>query len=164
MKYSIARAVTPMAASKFECLSCFKVLMMTRYVGSRVFRSLLMPIIVGTWPAAMLMADPVMNAVMEVREIKSTIHPIRRRPIATMIHPQITAKADAITCPSISGLMSWALITTLPTIVDMTATGYFRGQHIATKKIRGRGVTYTNSNILGSGKEPVYQDAHEGRV
>lgn len=129
MMYSIARAVTPIAASKLECLRFFKVLMMTRYVAARVSRSLLMPIIVGTWPAAMLIADPVMNAVMEVSEIKSTIHPIRARPIARMIHPQITAKAEAITCPSIVGSMACALITTLPTIVDMTATGCSRSQH-----------------------------------
>lgn len=109
--------------------------MMTRYVGARVSRSLLMPIIVGTWPAAMLIADPVMNAVIEVSEIKSTIHPIRSRPIVTMIAPQSTANAEAITCPGIVGSMAFALITTLPTIVDMTATGCFRSQH--SPKIQG---------------------------
>ena len=97
--------------------------MMTRYVASRVLRSPLIPIIVGTCPAAMLIADPVMKALIAVSEIISTIQPMRIRPMKTMIHPQMTARAEAITCPSISGLVSWALNTTLPTIVDMTATG-----------------------------------------
>ena len=71
----------------------------------------------------MLRAEPVIKAEMAVRGMKSTIQPQRTRPMKQMMAPAITAGADATTCPGISGCSAATLLTTLPVIVDMTATG-----------------------------------------
>lgn len=44
----------------------------------------------------MLMAEPVMKAEREVREIRLTIHPMRIRPMNRMMAPAMIASADAI--------------------------------------------------------------------
>lgn len=102
-------------------------LMMTRYVESREEKPVC-PIRAGTWPAAILRAEPVMKAEIAVSEIRSTIQPQRVRPIVTMMHPDTKAKADATTFGGISGLVPFTWVTMLPTIVDMTATGYSHNQ------------------------------------
>lgn len=73
----------------------------------------------------MFKADPVMKAEIDVKDMRSTIQPQRRSPIAQMMPPATTARAEAITCPGISGFEMAALSTILPTIWDMTATGCF---------------------------------------
>lgn len=98
-------------------------LITTRYVESREEKPV-RPIKAGIWPTAMLRAEPVMKAEMAVSEIRSTIQPQRARPMAIMMHPDINAKADATTLDGISGFVTFTLVTMLPTIVDMTATGY----------------------------------------
>ncbi len=85
-----------MVASSFVCPRFFRVLITTKYVESRVEKPV-MPIIVGTWPTAMLRAEPVINADMAVNEMKSTIHPQRTSPMKQMMLPAITARADATT-------------------------------------------------------------------
>ncbi|KAL9116339.1 MAG: hypothetical protein Q9187_007136, partial [Circinaria calcarea] len=72
----------------------------------------------------MLIADPVMNAEIAAKEMKSTIHPRRASPRKQMMAPEITLSADAMTWPGISGLVALAASTTLPVITDATATGY----------------------------------------
>jgi len=44
------------------------------------------------------MADPVMNAEMEVNEMKLTIHPRRARPRKQTMAPAMMAKAEAMMC------------------------------------------------------------------
>ena len=56
-----------------------------------------MPISAGTCPTAMLIADPVINAEMAARGIKSTIRPPRMRPMKEMMAPATTANAEATT-------------------------------------------------------------------
>jgi hypothetical protein len=97
--------------------------MNTRYAGSRVLTPL-MPMRVGTWPTAMLIAEPVIKAVIAVRGIHSTIQPTRARPIKRTMLPEIRAKVLTISSAGISGYSSWTLMTIFPTIVDMTATVY----------------------------------------
>lgn len=70
--------------------------MTTRYVESRVEKPVI-PIKVGTWPTQILMADPVMNAEIEVREMKSTSQPRRARPKKQTMAPTMIESADAIT-------------------------------------------------------------------
>lgn len=125
MRYSIVKAVRPIAASSLVLGRYLRVSMKTLYVtplGSKP--GLAIPIKAGTWPTAMLMADPVMKAEMETKGIKSTIHPTRKSPMAVMIHPAMTAKDEARTWPSNFGWVFAALATIWPTKVDMTATGY----------------------------------------
>ena len=95
----------------------------TLYVASRVLNPVI-PIRVGTCPTAILRADPVMKAEMTVKEMNSTIQPHLIKPIKMIIDPAITASAEAMTCPGMVGSLFFAAITTLPTIVDMTATGF----------------------------------------
>jgi len=52
------------------------------------------------------------------------MRPRRVRPIAIMMHPEITARHEAMTCPGISGSDLAAFATICPVRVDMTATGY----------------------------------------
>lgn len=61
------------------------------------------PIMVGTCPAAMLIADPVMNAEMAARVMNSVTQPSLANPRKQMIPPQITARADATTWPGTLG-------------------------------------------------------------
>ncbi|KAG9912405.1 hypothetical protein KCU94_g137, partial [Aureobasidium melanogenum] len=67
-----------------------------QYVESRVEKPVI-PIKVGTWPTQILMADPVMNAEIEVREMKSTSQPRRTRPKKQTMAPTMIESADAIT-------------------------------------------------------------------
>lgn len=97
--------------------------MTTRYVESRGEKPV-RPIKVGTWPTAIFRAEPVMKADIDVSDIRSTIQPHRARPIAKIIHPEISARADATTFGGMSGCVAFTLNTMFPTIVDMTATGY----------------------------------------
>ena len=114
-----------MAASNFVPGRPFKVLMMTRYVWSRVSNPV-MPIKFGTWPTAMLMADPVMKADIADNEINSTIRPIRIKPMNVIMQPQMMARADATTWAGMSGFDLDTSVTTSPTRSDITATGYHR--------------------------------------
>lgn len=123
IRYSIARAVRPIAASSVVWGRPFKVLMMTLYVEARVSKPVI-PIKVGTWPAAMLMADPVMKADIETRGIRSTIRPKRANPIATMMAPAIIAMHPAISAGATFGWVFLALVMIFPTSVDTTATGF----------------------------------------
>jgi len=97
--------------------------MTTRYVASREEKPVC-PIRAGTWSTLMFRSEPVMKAEIAVSEIRSTIQPQRARPITTMMHPDIKAKADARTFGAISGFVTFTTVTILPTIVDMTVTGY----------------------------------------
>lgn len=111
-----------MAASIFESSKCFKVFMMTLY-GDSLLDTVLMPMRAGSWVTAMLMADPVMKAEMDVSETKSTSHPNRANPMKQTMAPVIIDKAEAMMWPGTSGSSSSAFSTTLPTTVDRTATG-----------------------------------------
>lgn len=101
--------------------------MTTRYVESRELKPV-SPSKAGTWPTAMLIAEPVMKAEMAVSEIRSTIQPQRTRPMVTMMHPAINAKADATTFALNSGFVAATWVTIVPTSVDITATGYSQNQ------------------------------------
>ena len=96
--------------------------MTTRYVESREEKPV-SPSKAGTWPTAMLRAEPVMKAEMAVSEIRSTIQPQRTMPMANMMHPAINAKADATTFGGNSGFVTPTWVTMEPTSVDITATG-----------------------------------------
>jgi len=96
MMYSIASALKPMAAFRSVLGSPFNVFINTLYVASRVEKPVI-PIIVGIWPTAMLIAEPVMKAEMAVSEMNSTNHPSLARPMKQTIEPAIRASADA-TC------------------------------------------------------------------
>lgn len=85
-----------MAASRFDLSRCLRILITTLYVASRLEKPVI-PISAGTCPTAMLMADPVMNAEIAASEMKSTIHPARTRPMATITTPQMTPKDEATT-------------------------------------------------------------------
>jgi hypothetical protein len=122
MAYSKKSAERPIAASSFVLGRPLRVLMTTRYVDARESNPVI-PMRVGTWPTAMFKAEPVIKAEMETRGIKSTIHPHLASPIAMIMQPEITAKADAITWPGMVGWVLAALVTILPTRVDITATG-----------------------------------------
>ena len=113
-----------MAASMVELGRYFKVLIMTKYVEARVLKEAVSPNNVGTWPAAMLIADPVIKAEIAVRGMKSTIHPHRINPMKQTIEPAIIAKAEAMTGPGTSGWVACTWRMTFPVRVDMTATGY----------------------------------------
>jgi hypothetical protein len=73
-----------------------------------------------------------MKAEIAVSGMRSTIQPHQARPVAMMMHPAISANADAMTFAGISGLVCLACRTTFPTTVDITATGYSRDQHLHT--------------------------------
>lgn len=109
-------AVRPMAASSLVLGRYFSVLMMTRYVESRVVQGFgkEMPIMVGTWPTRMLIADPVMNADRATRGIMSTIQPSRMAPIKRTMAPQRMASAEAMKCDGRSGNSLPRSATTLP--------------------------------------------------
>lgn len=81
------------------------------------------PSIVGICPAAMLIAEPVINAEIAHSGMKSTIQPARIKPMKRTIEPAIIASAEAITWPGMEGATSRAWRTMLPVTVDMTATG-----------------------------------------
>lgn len=117
-RYSKNSADSPIAASSFVDGRCLKLLMMTRYVGPRVLNPV-MPIKFETCPAAMLMAEPVMNAAIAVSGIYSTTNPSRSRPSPVTIEPAMSARPDAIACAGRCGDSAM----TFPTSVDMTATG-----------------------------------------
>lgn len=68
----------------------------------------LIPIKLGTWPAAMLIAEPVIKADIATSGMRSTIQPTRINPMKMIIQPAITAKAEAMTCDGISGSDSLA--------------------------------------------------------
>ena len=80
---------------------------------------------VGTWPTAMLRAEPVMNAQIEASEINSTSQPSRARPRKHTMEPAIIAREEAIIS---AGTRPWSFfktsLTTFPVTVDRTATGW----------------------------------------
>ena len=86
-----------------------------------------------------------MKADMAAKEMKSTIQPARIRPMKVMMLPAIIASAEAMTCPGILGSVFATLTTTLPTMVDMTATGLIVS---TVTKRRSNGQTHSDSNIL----------------
>ena len=96
MAYSRKSAVSPIAASNLLLPKCFSMLITTLYVEARVSNPVI-PIKVGTWPTAILIADPVMNAEIETNGMRSTIQPALIRPMNIIMQPAITAKHDAIT-------------------------------------------------------------------
>lgn len=98
-----------------------------------------MPIKPGTWPTAMLSAEPVIKAEMAAKEMKSTIQPARIRPMKVMMLPAIIARAEAMTCPGMLGSVFATFVTTLPTMVDITATGYTVSR--VTRESRARQLT-----------------------
>lgn len=124
-----------MAAFRFDEGRFFKVLMMTLYVASRVLTPV-MPIKAGTWPAAMLIAEPVMKALIAARVMNSTIQPRRARPRKRTMEPPMIARADAVTSGATSGSLSCTLSTTFPVTVDKTATGFISSQPSADIKRR----------------------------
>ena len=67
----------------------------TLYVGSLVEKPVI-PIMVGNCPAAILSAEPVMNAEIAGNEMRSTIQPMRTRPKKRTIDPAMMANEDAI--------------------------------------------------------------------
>lgn len=117
-RYSKNSADRPIAASSFVEGRCLKLLMMTKYVGPRVLNPD-MPIKFETCPAAMLMAEPVMNAAIAVSGIYSTTKPSRNSPNKVTMEPAMSARPDAMACPERCGEDA----ITFPTSVDMTATG-----------------------------------------
>lgn len=123
MMYSIARAVRPIAALRLVSGKCLNELMITLYVASRVLNFVLNPIMVGTCPAAMLIADPVMKAEMAARVMNSVSQPSLANPRKQMIPPQTMARADATTWAGTLGSFLWTSVMTFPVMVDMTATG-----------------------------------------
>jgi hypothetical protein len=74
----------------------------------------------------MLRAEPVMNAAMEVREMRSTIHPNLKKPRAAITEPQMMAIADASSWPGTFGCVFAASNTIVPTSVETTATGWMK--------------------------------------
>ena len=97
--------------------------MITLYVDSRVENPVI-PIIVGIWPTAMLIAEPVMKALIAASVMKSTIQPRRTRPRNKTIDPEMMARDDAMISKGTSGSFSDADATTFPVTVDRTATGW----------------------------------------
>lgn len=117
-RYNKNSADSPIAASSLVFGRCLKLLMITKYVGPRVLNPVI-PIKFATCPAAMLMAEPVMNAAIAVSGIYSTTNPSRNRPSAVTIEPAMSARPDAMACAGRCG--DSAIM--FPTSVDMTATG-----------------------------------------
>jgi hypothetical protein len=97
-------------------------LMITLYVASRVEKPV-MPIMAGTWPTAMLMAEPVMKAEIAGNEIKSTIQPRRAKPRKRTMAPEMMANEDATMSLGTPGSLSSAFRMTEPVTVERTATG-----------------------------------------
>lgn len=95
---------------------------MTLYVASRVEKPVI-PIMVGTCPAAMLIAEPVMKAEIAGSEITSTIQPKRARPRKSTIEPAMMANEDPMTSREALTPVASAFKITLPVTVDSTATG-----------------------------------------
>lgn len=122
IRYSRNSAVKPMAAFRSDLPRCFRILMITLYGASRVEKPVI-PIIAGTCPTAILIAEPVMKALIAARVMNSTIQPRRTRPRKRTIAPDTTAKDEAMISAGTSGSFSMAEITTFPVIVDKTATG-----------------------------------------
>jgi hypothetical protein len=112
-RYRSSSDVRPKAASIDVVGRPLSVLMMTLYGASRVLTPL-MPISLGTWPAAMLTAEPVMKAQMDGSGMNSTTQPRRARPRKQMMAPAMMARAEAMTWPGTSGRRSAALNTTSP--------------------------------------------------
>jgi hypothetical protein len=122
IRYKRKRAVRPKEALRFVVPRCFRQLMMTLYVASRLEKPL-RPIKSGTCPTAMFIAEPVINADMAGREIRSTIHPRRARPRKRTIAPEMIARDDATISLGTPGRRSSALRITDPVTVERTATG-----------------------------------------
>jgi hypothetical protein len=95
MPYRRKRQVRPNDALRLVRPRCLSELITTLYVGSLVEKPVI-PIMVGNWPAAILSAEPVMNAEIAGNEMRSTIQPIRARPKKRTIDPAMMAKEDAI--------------------------------------------------------------------
>lgn len=122
MKYKRKSEVRPKDAFRSVLPRCLSVLMMTLYVASRVENPVI-PIMVGTCPAAILMAEPVIKAEIAGSEMTSTIHPKRARPRKSTIEPAIIASEDPITSREALTPVASAFRITLPVTVDNTATG-----------------------------------------
>lgn len=122
IRYSRNKAVNPTAAFRFVSPRCRNMLIKTLYVASLV-EKLVSPIIAGTWPTAMLRAEPVMKAEMAAKVMNSTIQPSRARPRKRTIEPATMAKDDAMISFGTSGNFAAVLVTTFPVTVERTATG-----------------------------------------
>lgn len=145
MAYRRNRDVRPIAASSFVRGSPCSQWMKTKYVEARVSNPEI-PIRAGNCPTAILSAEPVMNAEIDTRGIRSTIQPIRIRPMKKMTHPEMTANAVAISALSTLGWLFDAATRILPTRVEATATGY--NQVNSNSAIPGAQNTYTNGDIF----------------
>jgi len=113
MKYSVVRAVRPMAASSVVRDRPCRERMKMRYGGSRVGKPV-MPSIAGICPAMMVRADPAMKADSAVSGMRSTIHPHRIRPTNNTMLPARMAKAEAMTWAGTSGNAVLMSATTPP--------------------------------------------------
>jgi hypothetical protein len=82
-----------------------------------------MPIMAGTCPTAILIAEPVIKAEMAGKEIKSTIHPSRANPRKRTMAPEMMAREDATISLGTPGNLSSAFRMTEPVTVERTATG-----------------------------------------
>jgi hypothetical protein len=122
IKYSRNNAVRPKEALRFVRPRCFRMLMTTLYVGSRVEKPVI-PIRAGTCPTAMLMAEPVMKADIAGSDIRSTIHPSLAKPKKRTIAPEMMAREDATISLGTPGSLSSAFKMTDPVTVERTATG-----------------------------------------
>ena len=83
-----------------------------------------MPMRPGTWPTAMLMAEPVMKPLTAGAGMNSTSQPIRRRPTPRTMQPVKKANNVAISGPDHS--FGWCASTCwiiCATVTDITATG-----------------------------------------
>lgn len=122
MMYSMVSADNPIAALRFVRGRFLRVLMNTKYGASRVLTPVI-PIRAGIWPTAMLIALPVMKALIAAKVMNSTIQPSRARPRNRTMAPLTIAKDDAVMSAGTSGSLSCTLRTTFPVTVDRTATG-----------------------------------------
>jgi len=66
MRHNRNTAVNPIAASKFAVPRCFRILMKTLYVASRVMKPERARWKLA-WPVPILMVEPVMNAAIALR-------------------------------------------------------------------------------------------------
>ena len=95
--YKRNKEVKPIAAFKSVHFKYLRVLIITSYVAPLVENpSLLLPSKEGTWPAIMLIEEPVINAAMAGSGMKSTIQPTRIKPMKVTIAPVIIANEPAI--------------------------------------------------------------------
>jgi hypothetical protein len=115
--YRATKPVRPHAASSLVPGSPLSVFMITLYAASRVLRCQgkkvmdgsrevynhlkpVMPMRPGICVLAIVKAEPVMKPLTAGAGMNSTSHPSLKRPKPKVINPVITARLDAMTCPS----------------------------------------------------------------